>query len=169
MRADELLEKLKKLFSRKGFGFVAMGLAAGVILLLLPKNESKIEQPTPSAEITSTEYCLMLEQKAEEMICRLDGVDSCSVFITLERGYRYVYATDQHVREESDFKETEKNIVLAGNGNGEEAILIEETLPTVAGVAVVCKGASYETQYRIIGLMCALFDINSNRISVQTN
>ena len=169
MRADELQEKLRKLFSRKGFGIVVIGLVAGIILLLIPKTESKTESVQQDLTLNSAEYCLLLEQKAEEMICRLDGVDSCSVFITLERGYRYVYATDQHVREESGSKETDKTIVLAGNGNGEEAILIEETPPTVAGVAVVCKGASYETQYRIISLMCALFDINSNRISVQTN
>ncbi len=169
MSADELQKRIKALFSRKGFGIVVIGLVAGIILLLLPKNDTEAEPVQTDSALTSAEYCLLLEQKAEEMICRLDGVDACSVFITLDKGYRYVYATDQRVREESGSKETEKTIVLAGNGNGENAILIEETLPTVAGVAVVCKGASYETQYRIIGLMCALFDINSNRISVQTN
>lgn len=167
MKADELLEKIKGLFGRKGFGFVAIGLIAGIILLLMPQSESVADDISCDTVLTSSEYCARLEKKAEALISGLDGVDKCTVVITLERGYRYVYATDQHVREESELKETDKTIVLAGNGNGEEPILIEETMPLVAGVAVVCRGASYETQYRIIELMCALFDIKSNRISVQ--
>lgn len=168
MRAEEIQEKIKSLFGKKGFGFVIIGLLAGLVLLILPQSESEKEiLPTDNA-LTSTEYCSLLEQKAQNLILELPEIDRCAVFVTLDKGFRYVYATDQHVREESDFKETDKTIVLAGNGSGEEAILIEETMPSVAGVAVVCKGASYETQYRIIELMCALFDIQSNRISVQT-
>lgn len=168
MKANEIQGKIKSLFEKKGFGFVVIGLLAGLVLLILPQSEPENEVLPSDDALTSAEYCALLEQKAQNLICELPEVDGCSVFVTLDKGFRYVYATDQHVREESDFKETDKTIVLAGNGNGEEAILIEETMPSVAGVAVVCKGASYETQYRIIELMCALFDIQSNRISVQT-
>ena len=168
MKAEELHKKLKNVLGKKGFGFVIIGLVAGIILLILPGSEPEKEFVVSNDVLTSAEYCALLEQKAVNLIQELSEVDNCAVFVTLERGYRYVYATDQHVREESSLKETEKTIVLAGNGNGEEPILIEETMPLVAGVAVVCKGASYETQYRIIELMCALFDIESNRISVQT-
>ena len=168
MKAEMIREKIKSLFGKKGFGFVAMGLLAWIVLLMLPKTEPESGVVAVNDTLTSAEYCALLEQKATNLICELPEVDSCAVFVTLERGYRYVYATDQHVREESASKETEKTIVLADNGKGEEPILIEETMPKVYGVAVVCKGASYETQYRIIELMCAIFDIASNRISVQT-
>lgn len=168
MRADGIIEKLKALSGKKGFGFIILGILAGLMLLILPESESEPEITVSEGALTSDEYCLLLEKKAEALICELPEVDSCSVFITLENGYRYIYATDQHVRETSDSKETDKTVVLANGENGEAAILIEETMPSVAGVAVVCGGASYETQYRIIELMCALFDIKSNRISVQT-
>lgn len=168
MKAEEHKEKLKKLFGKKGFGFVAIGVIAGLILMLLPAETAEQDDASGSGVLTSAEYCELLEQKAVSLICELPEIDDCRVFITLEKGYRYVYATDQHVRESSDSKETDKTIVLASDSNGESPILIEESMPTVAGVAVVCDGASYETQYRIIELMCALFDIKSNRISVQT-
>ncbi len=168
MKAEEIQGKIKSLFGKKGFGFVIIGLLAGLVLLILPRSKPETEIMPSNDILTSAEYCALLEQKAVNLIRELSEVDSCAVFVTLERGYRYVYATNQHVREESELKETDKTIVLAGNGNGEDPILIEETMPLVAGVAVVCKGASYETQYRIIELMCALFDIESNRISVQT-
>ncbi len=169
MKGEGILEKIKKLLRIKGAGIVAIGIAAGLILLLFPFSEEQSEQTLKESNGgASSEYCAALEDKAEKLIKQLPKVDDCNVFITLESGFRYVYATDQHINEASSSKETDKTIVLAGNGNGEAPILIEETMPKVAGVAVVCRGADYETQYRIIELLCALFEIKSNRICVQT-
>ncbi len=169
MKAENLKIQFRKLFATKGFGLAVLGIAAGVLLLILPdgNKETQIIAET-SHQLTSTEYCAMLEQKAVMLIETLPEVDECAVFITLDSGYQYVYATDQHVREDENAKETDKTIVLANGEKGESPLLIQETMPKIAGVAVVCAKASYETQYRIIELMCALFNIESNRISVQT-
>ncbi|MBR6783609.1 MAG: hypothetical protein IKM32_02855 [Clostridia bacterium] len=169
MRADGITEKLKLVSGKKGFGFIAIGIIAALLMLLLPSESEESALPEASgAYPSSAEYCALLEQKAERLIGELPEVKSCAVFITLENGYGYIYATDQHINETSAGKQTDKTIVLADGENGETALVIEESMPKVAGVAVVCKNASYETQYRIIELMCALFDIKSNRISVQT-
>lgn len=168
MKCESILERIKKLLRIKGAGIVAIGIAAGLILMLFPFSEGEAEPIPTESGGSSTEYCAILEQKAEQLIKQLPKVNDCNVFITLESGFRYVYATDQHINETSSSKETDKTIVLAGNGSGEAPILIEETMPKVAGVAVVCRGADYETQYRIIELLCALFEIKSNRICVQT-
>ena len=158
----------------KGFVFAVIGVFAGLMLLLMPSNSSSSDTQTESApaRYTAEEYCAALEQKAESLINELDGVSGCKVVITLSEGYRYIYATDQHVSEqssaESHSKQTDKTIVLAENDGNKNPSLISETMPAVAGVAVVCRGAGYETKYRIIELMCALFDIKSNRISVQS-
>lgn len=168
MKTEKIPSLLKKMLGKKGMGFAALGLVLGIILLLLPtEKNSEPEIDSETGFMPSSTYVALLEEKAVALIKEIEGVDDCKVFITLERGFRYVYATDQHVREKEDGKETDKTIVLANKEGGESPILIEETMPAVAGVAVVCKGASYETQYRIIELMCALFDIKSNRITVQ--
>jgi stage III sporulation protein AG len=165
----EKLSSLKKLLGKRGMGFAALGLVIGIILLLMPAGDNNVAETSENGGLMSSGvYVALLEEKAVGLIKEIDGVDDCKVFITLERGFRYVYATDQHVREDNSAKETDKTIVLANKDGGESPILIEETMPAVAGVAVVCKGASYETQYRIIELMCALFDIKSNRITVQS-
>lgn len=167
-KSNNFLEKWKTTLGNKGFVIVIVGIVAGIMLLIIPNTETDDNELSQSDIGQSVEYCTMLEQKAEELIKQLSEVNDCRVFITLESGYRYIYATDQHIREGENTKETDKTIVLAGNGNGETPILIEETMPKIAGVAVVCPKASYETQYRIVELMCALFDIDSHRISVQT-
>ncbi len=168
MKAESITALFKKISGTKYFGIIAIGLAAGLILMIMPSGTKETVESTSETAPSSEEYCKTLENKAEALIKELKGVDDCEVFITLKSGYRYIYATDQHVREQGDGKETDKTIVLADNGNGESPLLIEETMPEVAGVAVVCRGAGYETQYRIIELVCALFDIESNRICVQT-
>lgn len=157
---------IKKLLKSKGIGFVLIGIVAGIILLLLPQSE-KEEISTTNNIITSEEYCQNLEHKAEELIKQLPNVNKCDVFITLECGFQYVYATDQHVREGQDTKETDKTIVLASQSNNQNPIILQETMPKIAGVAIVCPNASYDTQYRIVELMSALFAISTNRISVQ--
>ena len=48
------------------------------------------------------------------------------------------------------------------------AAVISERMPTVEGVAVVCKGATAVTEQKIISLLSALFNIKSNKISVIT-
>ncbi len=167
MKKDEFFERIKKLFGKKGFSFIFLAFFAGLALMIIPSEGGEEKTVSESKSLSSSEYCALLEQKAVSLICELPDIDDCKVFITLEKGYRYVYATDQHVKESSDYKETDKTIVLANESGGEAPILIEETMPSVAGVAVVCEGASYQSQYRIIELMCALFDIKSNRISIQ--
>lgn len=168
MKLDAFFARLKTLGGKKGVGAVALMLAAGLLFMLLPQSNGETEQVSSTPQMSSQEYCALLEEKAESLICELSGVKDCRVVITLECGYQYIYATDQHVREESSGKQTDKTVVLANGDGGETAILLRETMPAVSGIAVVCRGASYETQYRIIELLCALFDIKSNRISVQT-
>ncbi len=168
MKTEGTLERLKALSRKKGFSFIIIGVFAALALMLIP-SESDEPAPTEQADYpSSAEYCALLEQKAERLICELPEVKGCAVFITLEGGYSYIYATDQHVNETENGKQTDKTVVLADTENGEAPLIISESMPKVAGVAVVCSNASYETQYRIIELMCALFDIKSNRISVQT-
>lgn len=117
------------------------------------------------------EYLLQLEDKTEKLIKSLEGVSDCTVMITLERGYEYLYASDQTLeRTYSDLEillsvSSEKNYILDGNG---QPIVISESIPTVKGIAVVAKGISPDTRYKIISLLQAAYGLPSNRISVES-
>lgn len=153
----------------RAFALAIIGAAAGLALLLIPSSGGKSEQTDAAAAYTARDYCAELERKAEELINALPDVKNCRVVITLETGYKYVYATDQHLKEDDGgARQSDKTVVLAdAPGGGKNALTVNETMPAVAGVAVVVRGAGYETKYRVIELMCALFNVKSNRISVQ--
>lgn len=157
----------------KGIGYILLAILAGVILLILPAESGEDTANNQPVYKSANEYCLELEAKTEELIKEL-GVKNCKVQITLVYGYEYAYAADQRVNQKNDStgsvaeKEIEKKYVVITSNKGSETVLLREKMPTVQGIAVVCKGASYEMQYKIISLLTALYDIPSNRISVQT-
>ena len=156
----------------KSFLYIVLALAAGVALLLLP-GSGGTESKTVSAPWAS-EYTAALEKKGASLIGELDGVKDCSVAITLAAGYEYLYASDgriSHTYDESGAllgdEETREYIFAATDGNT-QPVVISERMPTVEGVAVVCKGATAVTEQKIISLLSALFNIKSNKISVIT-
>ena len=154
----------------KSFLYIVLALAAGVALLLLP-GSGGTESKTVSAP-SASEYTAALEKKVASLIGELDGVKDCSVAITLAAGYEYLYASDgriSHTYDESGAllgdEETREYIFADGNT---QPVVISERMPTVEGVAVVCKGATAVTEQKIISLLSALFNIKSNKISVIT-
>lgn len=149
----------------KGLPYIALALAAGIVLLLLPSGGGETQNVSGSL---GDAYRIALEQEVADLLCEMEGVDSCTVVLTLAYGYEYTYATDQRVSEHSGGKETEKNVVLATQSGGEAPILLREKLPTVSGIAVVCRGADYNACARIRELLCALFALTDGQISIQT-
>lgn len=162
MNLTEFLKNPK----RKGLlPCILLALAAGVILLLLPDGGGA----SPTETISPTrEYREALEAEVEDLISRMEGVDACTVVLTLSYGFEYLYATDQHINEHSGGKETDKTIVLATEDGGEVPILIREKQPVVCGAAVVCPGADASTCLRISSLLSALFGLEGSSISIQT-
>ncbi len=144
---------------------ILLALAAGLVLLLLPDGGGSVQTDALSP---TREYRETLEAEVEDLISRMEGVDTCTVVLTLSYGFEYLYATDQHVNEHSGGKETGKTIVLATEDGGEVPILLREKQPVVCGAAVVCPGADTATCLRISSLLSALFGLEGNAISIQT-
>jgi stage III sporulation protein AG len=96
----------------------------------------------------------------------VSGVKDCEVMVTLKSGFEYYFATDQQITQGSSTTDSRKEYVLANYGGNEQPVLIEERMPKVSGVAVVCPGISATAEYKIIQMLSALFDLPANRISV---
>ena len=66
----------------------------------------------------------------------------------------------------SSFSQNSEYVIYDGE-NGDSPLLINEKMPGVAGVAVVCSGGdNVLVQEKIISCVCALFNIPSSRVSV---
>ena len=156
----ELFEKLKK---NKGFPFVVIALVAGIALMLLPDGgDSRKSEAKPSDD--AREYVEYLEAKAAKLIKEVEGVKDCTVMISVTGGYRYSYASNQRVTQNGENRDTQKEYVTLDGDT--TPLLTEQRMPEILGVAVVCPGISAETEYKVMTLLSALFDVSSNRISI---
>ncbi len=137
-------------------------------MMLIPSGDKNVADTSAPS---SLEYREILERQTAELICDIEGIKSCRVIITLESGFEYTYAADKYSSQkyssDGNTEQTEAKTEIFASGDG-NAVLVKEKMPRVAGVAVVCKNADANARLKIISLLSALFDIGSDRISVQT-
>ncbi len=143
---------------------IAAALLAAALLLLTRASSSDTGRADPGFGYSSSEeYREKLQSQVAELA---KGVTkkNCSVVITFERGYEYVFAANQQsVRNSAEGSDVRREYVLAG---GDSPVLVEERMPKVCGVAIVCRGITAAEEFKLIKLVSALFDLPTNRIGV---
>lgn len=111
----------------------------GIIMLIFSSSVFSDENEEQKAE-ELVEYKAKLELELAEVCSSVSGVGRCKVTVSFERGEERIY---------------------------KGSLLIESKPPKVMGVAVVCRGAdSDKVRGEIVNIMCALFDIGANRVTV---
>lgn len=150
-----LIEKLR---SVKGLGLLLIGLAAGILLLILGNTaEASETEDTSETEAFSFEaYECALSERLEEMLAKIEGVSGVHVMLTLERGY-----SDELARDGEEY------LTVKHSDGAEGTVTLSRETPEVQGVAVICKGGDDpNVQKHIIDMIAALFDLSSNQIFV---
>lgn len=137
---------------------------AGLLLIILPMDTPQVS--VKESGQSSEKYRRMLEDNVERIVREVSGVKKCEVMITLKSGYEYYYASNQQTNQTANGNDSKKEYVLAERGNGEYPVIIEERMPVISGVAVVCQNINASSEFKIIQIISALFDIPTNRISV---
>ena len=151
--------------SVKGIALAAVGLCLGVALLLYGSFGG-----TEKKTVEEGEEMLLIETYREELetalaaLCAsVRGAGRVSVFVTLESGYEYVYATDTRAAAGG----TTTTYVTVGSGSGESLVYITQKPPEIVGIGVVCEGGMDPTvRQEITALLSAALGVGSNKIYV---
>lgn len=115
-----------------------MLLLFGLFLILFSGGKRGAEAEIEGDSLS--EYKASLESELSELCSRVKGVGKCYVTVSFERG------------EQNSYK---------------GSALIESKPPRVLGVSIVCQGADSDiVKSELSDMMCALFDIGANRVSV---
>ena len=158
---------LKEFFKTKGARLIiALGIL-GISLIFL----SSLKQDTPKTlENEKTEngdYCLMLEQKIEEIVKSITGSERVSVIVTLESGTQYIYADEGKTSESENKNDNQQTYTIIKGENGEETgLLVTEYMPTVRGIAIVCDAFTPDAKERVLEAVKAALDISERKIYV---
>jgi stage III sporulation protein AG len=157
---------INRIFGKRAVVMALLVAFIGVILVLAStcgddkdddKSEIRVETLDPDA------YAREIEEKVEELCNKIDGVGSTYAVVTLEGGYKAIYATDSQEGSSSSKNQT----VVIGSGSAEQAILEGYSYPEIAGIGIVCRGGeSYEVKNKIVSLISSTFNISANKIFV---
>lgn len=138
--------------------YVIIILALGIILMLIGSFVGKKDETAApsSASVSETEYQTFLENKIKTLCENVAGVSDVTVAVSLDGGYEYVYATDG-----SD------DYVLVGSGAERDGILLEQKLPKIAGIGIVCAGGGDpKIKYELLSLISAACGVGTNKIFI---
>lgn len=151
-----MTEKIIKVIKEKKILILLLtGIGAGILMVFggtatAEKPKTNIE---PSQNISN--YTEMTESRLEELINKIDGINSATVMITLKSGSEYIYASDNSSTSES-------HVVV-----DEGLVYVKEYLPEIEGVAVVCKGGnSAIAKAKVTELICSLLGLPSTHVYV---
>ena len=115
-----LFDKIKKI--KHFYIYLAIFLAIlclGVYFTMLLKDKENNQKPIDNnlTEFSSSaEYIDYLENKFESVISSLKGVGNVDVVITLEKGFEYVYQTEDETRTTSNGTSITSSTVVLVNG-----------------------------------------------------
>lgn len=177
MKVD-LKEKLTKVVERlKKVKHIHIYLAVGVALLVCciyfisispdknKENKSSISIDNISANFESSgEYIDYLENKLESVITRVKGVGDADVIITLEKGFEYIYVTEEETKTTSNGTSITSSSVVMVDG---QPVIKEEIYPVVKGIVVVANGADdIGVKLNIVSIIQTVIEIDNTKINI---
>ena len=148
-------------------------IAAGVVgiaLLIFGGRSEKSEKKEnveafaqDGTELSATAFAEAAEERIVGICSGVAGVGEVQAVVSLEGGYRAVYASDVQGSDGSYRNQT----VLRGSGSSEQAILVGYDAPRIVGIGIVCTGGDDPTvRKNVTMLVSAAFDVSANKIYV---
>ncbi len=171
-------EKVKKYISRlkNGKAILVLGFI-GVLLIFLSgiftpeKNET-----VPTADFDVNGYRQSLEKEIKNLVKDITGHKGVTVVITLDSGIKYNYADEIKSGEnnrnsdsssESSHDSEQNRVIVTDSSGNEKALIVNEELPQIRGVAVVYNGPNNEVvNEKIKNALMATLSITSKRIYI---
>ena len=166
---EKIEEKLHGKEARVRRLLIAVG-AAGILMIglseWLPSCRQR-EAPGSPGTLTAAQVEAALEERITELVGEIDGVGSCRVMVTLERGVQFVYATDQTLSKAGDTSSGSEKTLTVETDSGPVGLLVTELQPAVKGVVVVCAGGDDPAVCeRVTAVVSTAFDMVSRRVCV---
>lgn len=151
MKLQEILSKLST--HKKSKQYLAMFLFCGILLMLLPtSNESTVTEQEDSGFVFSLER---EEQRLENVLSSIRGVERCKVLLSVSTGTESVLAEDEG-----------KTIVIS-NGNHEETVTVLERYPLYQGAVVVMGGYSdANIRFDVLSAVMSYTGLGTDKITI---
>ena len=171
-KISNLYQKLK---TNKNFLIIfSVGLAVLIAIIYFTSLFNTKENSTATKDdninenySTSEEYVIYIENKLENVISQVKGAGNVDVIVTLEKGFEYVYLTEEETKTSASGITTTTTTVVMVDG---KPVLIQENYPVIKGIVVVCSGANnVSVKMNILSLIQTVVEVESSNISIFTS
>lgn len=117
------------------YKYALLVLLVGLILLLIPSNQSKPKKAEPILSATVNEEVLTQEALAQ-ILQTVEGAGKVKVLLSMGAGEQTIYQTD------TDNNSSANNTVIVTDSERNESGLIQQINPAAyKGAVIVCQGA----------------------------
>lgn len=159
-----LKEKLQSFF--KKYKYVALVLAVGLVLMLLPSqkktasDQGSVVQPTESAP--------SVQEQLSQILSQINGAGKVQVMLTVASGEEIIYQTNDDFETNNDTGSTRADTVTVTDAERNESGLIRQVNPPAyLGALVVCQGADSPTvRFAIADAVTKITGLGADKISI---
>lgn len=164
-----LWDRLKKI---KHIGlYLALLLAVIVVgIYFTTLSSSKEENPSTNLDTniqtfsSSSEYITWLENKLENVLGKVKGAGNVEIILTLDKGFEYVYVTEEEIKELASGGSVTTTKVVLVNG---QPVLEEEIFPSIKGIVVVSQGAEdVGVRLNLLSALQTVVSVDSSKITI---
>ena len=146
---------------------VLLGLIGMVLLAVSEWFPHRETVSDTAVTVTVAQLETALEQRLSDLVTGVNGVGTCRVMVTLERGVQTVYAADTADSSSQQAQSEQRSVLTVDTDSGPVGLPVAQLQPTVKGVAVVCQGGDDPTVCsKVIELVSTALHISDRRVCV---
>ena len=169
-KIKSMFEKVRKIKHIEIYLTVFVAIIIAIIYFsLISSNSAQGDSSTNDDNITqefssSMEYVNYLENKLENVLTKVKGAGNVEVAITLEKGFEYIYATEEETHTTSNGTTVTTSTIVMVNG---QPVLKEEIYPVIKGIVVISSGADdVSVKMDMLSVIQTVIDVSSSKINI---
>jgi stage III sporulation protein AG len=140
----------------KEYKYVALVLAIGILLMLLPEK-----QPELTDVPTAKKNTLSQEERLEEILSQIQGVGKVRVLLSIAGGEENIFVFDE------DSSGSREVVVITDSQRNQTGLVRQILPPTYLGAVIVCQGGDQASvRLNIAEAVCDATGLSADKITV---
>ncbi len=169
---SKFIKFFKQVFSdKKKTSFLILIIAVAIIFVstIIPSKNNE-EGDAKIDDVLVTDYASLLEAKVQNMLVKLDEVNSVSVMVMTNSTEKIEYLIESEITknggEENQIITSKESVVFDKNGSSSSPVIVTKILPKITGVLIVVNNISASTKLSILNSISVVLNVDASCISI---
>lgn len=158
----DIKSKLQQFFDR--YKFVALIIAIGIVLMLLPTSSA--ENKNDETAKTPKETALTADVKLEDVLSAIKGAGEVKVLLSVAAGEEIIYQIDEDTSDNSGSIHR-STVIVSDSSRNQEGLLRQIIPPSYLGAVIVCDGGDDPVvRLAVVDAVSKFTGLTTDKISV---